>query len=259
MNGDDELVLSGIEKSFPRAGRTPLRVLHDVSLSAAAGEFLVIVGPSGCGKTTLLRILLGLSPHDAGDIQVPRNLKVATAYVAQEPLLYPWRTVLQNACLALEARAALTAPAVESVAQLLGRYGLGDFLDARPRQLSGGMAQRVAVVRALAMKPRLLVCDEPFSAVDFVTRLDLSTRFRQICKISGTTVVFVTHNIEEAIFLGDRVVVLSSAPSRVMAVHTIDTAMSKDSAVALRNDRRYASLFEQIWSDLERGQEHVER
>lgn len=227
-----------------------LDVLDRISFTVRQGESLCIVGPSGCGKTTLLRSILDLVPAQCGNVVIDQVLSESIGYVAQIPLLYPWRTVLQNAVLTLEARGELTAPAVDYVEHLLGRYGLAGFEDYLPDRLSGGMAQRVAVVRALAARPRLLFCDEPFSAVDFVTRFDLNTKFRHICAVNKTTLILITHNIEEAIFLGDRVLVLSDRPAGVVRVYNTRKFEPKDSAVELRLKPDFGTMFKEIWEDL---------
>jgi NitT/TauT family transport system ATP-binding protein len=191
-----------------------LIVINDLSLDIAAGEFLAILGPSGCGKSTLLRLIAGLTPPDSGTLNItPADTKFQTAFVFQDAQLLPWRTVLENAALPLElmgvdpkedpkerlARAAVT----------LEEVGLTEALSRYPAQLSGGMRMRVSLARALVTQPRLLLLDEPFAALDEITRFRLDVRLRDLWIERGMTVIFVTHSITEAAFLADRAVVLT--------------------------------------------------
>jgi NitT/TauT family transport system ATP-binding protein len=204
--------------------------LEEFDLSVADGEFVALVGPSGCGKSTLLRLVADLDEPSSGSIRVC-GLRPAEArrqrefgIVFQSPVLYAWRDVLANVALPLEiaglGRAERDARALEAIAQV----GLGDVADRYPRQLSGGMQQRVAIARALVTRPRVLLMDEPFGSLDELTRERLNLALLEIWRETGVTVVFVTHAIEEAVFLADRVAVLTPRPGRVAAVVEIEVA-----------------------------------
>lgn len=226
-------------------------VLDKIDLTIEEGQFVCIVGPSGCGKTTLLRILMGLQLPTVGTVSVrPEQVKEGIAYVQQEAALLPWRTLLQNAALGLESRHPLNEPRIDFLQNLIEEYRLRGFESHLPSELSGGMRQRTAIVRALASRPRILYCDEPFSAIDFVGRLELNTRFKFMCKVEGITVVFVTHNIEEAIFLGDRVLVMRKSPSCIVAEYRPKLSIGAEDAVRCRASPEFGELFQKIWSDL---------
>lgn len=226
-------------------------VLDNINLAIEEGQFVCIVGPSGCGKTTLLRILMGLQRPTKGMVSVrTEQTNGGIAYVQQEAALLPWRTLLQNAALGLESKHPLNGPRIDFLQNLIEQYRLRGFESHLPSELSGGMRQRVAVVRALAGRPRILYCDEPFSAIDFVGRLELNTRFKFMCKVEGITVVFVTHNIEEAIFLGDRVFVMRKGPSRIVAEYRPKLSIDAEDAVKCRVSPEFGELFQNIWNDL---------
>ena len=206
-----------------------LDALAPLDLSVAEGETVTLLGPSGCGKTTLLRMIAGLERPTSGDIVVngmspdeARRLK-QIGFVPQSPALLPWRTVEANARLLLDVnrRASPTTPSV-SVGDLLDEVGLGDFLDAYPHELSGGMQQRVGLVRAFAIDAPILLMDEPFAALDEMTRTDMRHLLGRLCEPLGTTVLFVTHSIPEATFLSDRVAVMSPRPGGITEDIAID-------------------------------------
>jgi NitT/TauT family transport system ATP-binding protein len=178
--------------------------------------------------------------------------KAGIGYVPQEPNLLPWRTAFQNAAVGLEiAGRERGKPERDRVLELFARFGLSGKRDGLPRELSGGMRQRVAVIRCLAAQPRMIFMDEPFSAVDFVTRLEADTMLRYFCRDLGATVVVVTHNIEEAIFLGDRVVVMGGAPGRIVAEFDTTLSVAHDNAVNYRAAPEFGRLFRDIWKTLE--------
>ncbi len=247
------VVVQGVDlsKTFQVQGRA-IPALANVSFEVRQGELVTIVGPSGCGKSTLLRLILGIEKPDSGTM-ILSSLSREIGAILQSDGLFPWRTAFQNACLGLEVRDRLDATAAQFVQGLIDEFGLHGFNDAMPAQLSGGMRQRVSIMRALASRPKLLLCDEPFSAVDFVTRLQLSTRFRANCLVRGITTIVVTHNIEEALFLGQRVLVMSGRPGRIVETRYPPlSAQGREDAVRCREIPEFGALFRQVWSDLQR-------
>jgi NitT/TauT family transport system ATP-binding protein len=232
-NGLPHVEATALSKTFRDNGRA-LTALADVTLSVAAGEFLAVIGPSGCGKTTLLRAIGGLLPLTSGSVRIAGE-PPATAtrgkqigYVFQEASLLPWRTVFENVCLPLEVNRRHCATPPARPERLLELMRLENFRDYYPRQLSGGMQQRVALARTLVFNPSLLLMDEPFGALDEITREALRYELLRIWQTplsdgaATRTVIFVTHSIAEAVLLADRVAVLTSAPGRLKAVVDID-------------------------------------
>jgi len=209
-------------------GGKPVTALQNVNLDIKEGEFISLLGPSGCGKTTLLRIIADLLQPSSGKItvrgQTPRDIRLQKKYgiVFQNPVLYDWRTVRRNVCMPMELLGMKKADRTARVTEMLDLVGLSSFGKHYPYELSGGMQQRVGIARALAIRPEILLMDEPFSALDEFTREKLHVDLLDIWRKTNKTVVFVTHNISEAVFLSDRVVVLSPHPGRVSAVIDID-------------------------------------
>jgi NitT/TauT family transport system ATP-binding protein len=226
-------------KSYPRRDETPLLVLDRVSLDVRPGELLVLVGASGCGKSTLLRILAGLETFDGGTVQVDgRSITgpgADRAMVFQHYSLYPWLTVKENIRFSRQLRAVrdnLTSSDVEIASgrsdALLQLMGLTHAAGYYPNQLSGGMQQRVAIARALMNRPKLLLMDEPFGALDAQTREVMHDLIRHVHQLEGTTIVFVTHDVEEALYLGDRVVVMAPRPGRIDSVVDVPFGRARD-------------------------------
>lgn len=218
----------------------PLQVLDDVSLSVAPGEFCALLGPSGCGKSTLLRLVAGLEPvsqgallHDGQPIERPDPSRIV---VFQDPTLYPWRRVRANVALGLEARGVLKQQRARVDAEL-ERVGLTEFADAFPHQLSGGMAQRVALARALVNDPRLLVLDEPLGKLDSLTRLAMQSELVELWQRARFSALLVTHDVEEALFLAQRVIVFGPRPARVVAELRVDLPYPRH-----RGDPAFAEL-----------------
>jgi ABC-type nitrate/sulfonate/bicarbonate transport system ATPase subunit len=225
--------LRHVGKSFLLSGR-PLEVLRDVSLTAQPGEFLSIVGASGCGKSTLLRLIVGLERADRGDVLVD-GAPVAgpdrdRGIVFQDHRLFPWLTVEQNIMLALRSSDFSTKERVERVRHYIDLVGLAGFAQALPGQLSGGMAQRAAIARALVTNPRVLLLDEPLGALDALTRIYLQDELLRIWETEKPTVILVTHDIDEALFLGDRVAVMGSRPGEVKEIIFVDADRPRDRA-----------------------------
>ena len=226
------LELNDVSKRFGQ-----LEALAPVSLSVGEGEVLTLLGPSGCGKTTLLRMIAGLEPPSTGTIEIEGGSPAAArrrkriGFVPQSPALLPWRTVEQNASLLLDInRGAGVTPSV-STHELLDEVGLSDFAGAYPHELSGGMQQRVGLVRAFALDAPILLMDEPFAALDEMTREDMRHLLVRLCEPLGTTVVFVTHSIAEAAFLSDRVAVMSDRPGSIVATLDIPFPHPRDASL----------------------------
>ncbi|MCA1579165.1 MAG: ABC transporter ATP-binding protein [Acidobacteria bacterium] len=244
-----DIIVNRVSKRFGE-----LEVLREISFEVPPRGFTCIVGPSGCGKSTLLRMILGLEIPTSGEIKIGEKVRTkGIAYIPQKSLLLPWRTALQNICLGLEAKdgSRITKASLDYLLALMGKYGLHGFENAYPNELSGGMEQRVSILRAFARNPRLLVCDEPFSSVDFVTRLKLNSEFRDLCASSETTVVFVTHNIEEALFFADDLFVLSGRPGRIVRKHNPHFTIGGHDPVEVRKDPEFNRLFGEVWTELE--------
>ena len=198
-----------------------LEVLREVSLDVGHGEFVSIVGPTGCGKTTLLRVIAGLTPPSAGEVWMDGRLITEPGpergLVFQEYALFPWLTVSQNIAFGLDARRVKGDSRSAQISRYLEMVGLQGFEDYRPRQLSGGMKQRVAIARALATGPAVVLMDEPFGSLDAQSRCDMQTELLRVWQQTHQTIVFVTHSVEEAVYLADRVIVLSARPGRILA------------------------------------------
>ncbi len=246
--GTDSVSVRGVTKTF--ATKTgDVSALEAIDLTIAEGEFVALIGPSGCGKSTLLRLIADLDTPTAGTIEVfgkpatraRRDQDYGIAF--QQAGLLPWRTVAANIALPLELHGVPAAQRKARVAELAELVGLTDFADRHPDQLSGGMQQRVAIARSLAERPRLLLMDEPFGALDEMTRERMQTELARIAAETGAAVVFVTHSIPEAVFLSDRVVVMSPRPGRITQI--IETAFGKDAA---RDEslREAASFFDRV-------------
>jgi len=224
------VVLTGVGKTFNQGSTSEVAALVDVDLSVAPGEFVALIGPSGCGKSTLMRLVGDLDSPTAGTVEVfgksARQARLDQDYgiAFQHAGLLPWRTVLGNVELPLELHGGSRAGRRARATEMLELVGLGDFLKHRPHQLSGGMQQRVAIARALAEQPKLLLMDEPFGALDEMTRERMQAELVKICATTGCAVIFVTHSIPEAVYLADRVVVMSARPGRISAVIPIDLA-----------------------------------
>jgi ABC-type nitrate/sulfonate/bicarbonate transport system ATPase subunit len=220
--------LRHIRKSFHGDGVT-IRALEDVSLQVRAGEFLTLIGPSGSGKSTLFNLIVGLLEPDAGEIcldgEVRRERAGRVGYMPQRDLLLPWRSVLENVSLAPEIRGVPHAQAQARARELLPRFGLQEFANAYPSALSGGLRQRAALLRTLLTERDILLLDEPFGALDALTRRELQDWLLDLWGQFGQTVIFITHDVEEALYLGDRVAVLSARPGRV--VRTVDVQLPR--------------------------------
>ena len=225
--------------------------LRGVNLTIDEGEFVAIIGPSGCGKTTVLSLISGLMKPTCGAIYVGGKIVDKPSgnigYMLQRDHLFPWRTILSNVLLGPEIRKNKTPETVKYANELLDKYGLGEFKKAYPRQLSGGMRQRAALIRTLCNRPQILLLDEPFSALDYQTRLRVCDDVHSIIKSEGKTAVLVTHDITEAISLADRIVVLSARPATVKSIYSPGL---KGSPLERRNDPEFSKLFDTIYKEV---------
>mgnify|MGYP000493410951 CR=1 FL=1 len=230
------------------------KALSDISLSVKPGEFVAIVGPSGCGKSTLLSLIAGLLKPEEGEILLNgKSLKESATnigYMLQHDHLFEWRTIYHNILLGLEIQHTLTAAAKTHARELLKTYGLEKFADSRPSELSGGMRQRAALIRTLALKPELLLLDEPFSALDSQTRLSVSDDIGRILRQEKKTAILVTHDISEAISMADRVIILSPRPAIIRKIVPICFDLENRTPMASRNAPEFKSYFNLIWKEL---------
>ncbi len=234
------IAVTGVGRTFRRGRRPPVHALADVSLHAAQRETVAVVGPSGCGKSTLLELICGLQRPDVGSVQC-----APAALMPQRDLLLPWASALDNAALALRAQGLDRARARALVAPWLKRFGLQEFASSRPAELSGGMRQRVSFLRSLLAGKPVLALDEPFASLDAITRAEMQGWLAHVLEAEPRTVVLVTHDVEEAVLLGDRVVVLSGRPGRVLATVEVPLARPRQ-----RTDAAVVQLREQILATL---------
>lgn len=236
-----------------------IKALDGVSFSVKEGEFVSVIGPSGCGKTSVLSIIAGLLKPSSGTVALNGKPVVkpdpSIGYMLQRDELFPWRTIEKNACLPLEINKIKDRSRYEAVARLLKKYELWDFRKSYPKELSGGMRQRVALIRTLAASPQLLLLDEPFSALDYQTRLAVCDDVYSIIKSEKKTAVLVTHDISEAISVSDRIVVLTARPSKVLNVHEIDTDKGL-SPLKRREEVGFSTWFERLWRELNDEKNH---
>lgn len=226
-----------------------IEALDNISFDVYDQEFLSIVGPSGCGKSTILSILSGLIDSSGGLIKFNKK-NCILGYMLQKDSLFPWRTILDNCLIGLEITKTLTDENKEYVKKLLKTYGLGDFIDKYPSSLSGGMRQRVALIRTLAIKPDILLLDEAFSALDYQTKLALSDDIYKIIKKEGKTAIMVTHDLAEAISLSDRIVVLTKRPARIKKIYEINLT-NKSTPINNRKCKEFSKYYDMIWRDLD--------
>ncbi len=222
--------------------------LENITLDVKEGEFLAIVGPSGCGKSTLLNIIGGIDDKTSGLINIAPNIKIG--YMLQSDCLFSWLTILDNALLGLKLKGILTEENTNYVKELLNTYGLSEFIDSYPSSLSGGMRQRVSLIRTLALKPDILLLDEPFSALDYQTRLAVADDVYKIIKKEKKTVIMITHDIGEACSAADRVAVLSNRPSKVKKIFNIEMS-EKSTPINNRKCKEFSYYYDMIWKEID--------
>lgn len=233
------------------------KALSNISFSVHAGEFLAVVGPSGCGKSTLLSLICGLLKASEGSVLIDgKPMETGDSrigYMLQKDHLFEWRTIFSNACLGLEIQRNLDEEGRERVRRLLETYGLEDFADARPSELSGGMRQRAALIRTLALEPDILLLDEPFSALDYQTRLAVCDDISTIIREQKKTAILVTHDLSEAVSAADRILILTKRPGRVKDTITIKFPDNAGSPLLRRNCPEFSSYFNEVWKVLREG------
>ncbi len=250
------LVADGVRKVYDDGWRE-VPVIADLSFTLEAGTIVSIVGPSGCGKTTLLNVLSGLIPPTAGSIswygQPLQGMPLQVGYMLQKDLLFPWRTALANVMLGLEIKGAGREEARQRAHVLLDQLGLHGFAAHYPATLSGGMRQRVALARTLVNDPQVLLLDEPFAALDFQTKLVIESDTARLVRSQHRSVLLITHDIEEAVSLSDRVIVLSHRPTRIRAVYDVELGADRTDMMAARDSHNFTDYVRSIWRDLEVG------
>ena len=249
-----KLEACGVSYSYhSMEGETP--ALSNISFSVTTGEFLAVVGPSGCGQSTLLSLLSGLLEPEEGCVLIDgipiRQSGASIGYMLQKDHLFEWRTIYGNVSLGLEIQKKLNASSRAGLAEMLDAYGLGGFEASRPSELSGGMRQRAALIRTLALKPDLLLLDEPFSALDYQTRLSVCDDISSILRSTGKTAILITHDLAEAISVADRFIILSARPGQVKSIFPITFDGQYDSPLKRRNAPEFSRYFNQVWKELQ--------
>ena len=232
------------------------QALSDITFSLAPGEFTAVVGPSGCGKSTLLSLIAGLMKPESGEILLNGEPLTENSsrigYMLQHDHLFEWRTVYRNVVLGPEINGSLNEETKQRAKEMLKQYGLAQFTSSKPSELSGGMRQRAALIRTLLPDPELLLLDEPFSALDYQTRLNVSDDIGQIIRDSGKTALLVTHDLSEAVSLADRIIILSARPARVSDIMPVTFSLEKDTPLGRRNAPEFKNYFNIIWKELNR-------
>lgn len=247
MKNKEILEINNLRKIYHTKQGETLAV-DNFSFTLNDGEFIAIVGPSGCGKSTILSILCGLEDKSDGSFQFKDGYKIG--YMLQNDSLFNWRTILNNCLLGLELNGNLNKESTENVLNLLETYGLKDFIDSYPNNLSGGMRQRVALIRTLATNPDILLLDEPFSALDYQTRLAVSDDVYQIIKKEKKSAIMVTHDLAEAISMADRIIVLSKRPCIVKNIYDINLS-NKSTPIENRKAKEFSHYYDLIWKDID--------
>ncbi len=248
------LSLKNITKIY-QAKNGETKALDNINLDVKKGEFVSIIGPSGCGKSTLLSIIAGLEERNTGEVYLDgeeiEGISSEIGYMLQKDGLLEWRTIYKNVILGLEIRGIKTKENEEYVNNLLKKYHLYEFKDKYPTQLSGGMRQRAALIRTLAIKPKILLLDEAFSALDYQTRIMVTKDVYSILRQEGITALIVTHDISESISLSDRVVVLSRRPAKIKNIHEIKFDMENRTPINCRERPEFSKYFDLLWKELD--------
>ena len=245
---NDILTIKKLTKIY-HTNKSEIPAIKDLNLNIKEGEFVAIVGPSGCGKTTLLSILCSLEEKSQGEIIYTQG-KQKMGYMLQNDTLFPWLNILDNTLLGLKVEKNITKENIQKVTKLLETYGLKDFIKKYPNNLSGGMRQRVALIRTLATNPDILLLDEPFSALDYQTRLAVSDDVWKIIKKEKKTTIMITHDIAEAISMADRIIVLTNRPAKVKSIYTIEMK-NKQNPINNRKQKEFQYYYDKIWKDID--------
>ncbi len=248
------LRLENISKTY-QAKNGEIEALKNINFTVEEGEFLSIIGPSGCGKSTLLSIIAGLEEKSEGKIYIDKieaeDVSSKIGYMLQKDSLLEWRTIYNNVIFGLEITHRKTKENEEYVRELLRKYNLYEFKDKYPTQLSGGMRQRVALIRTLAIRPEILLLDEAFSALDYQTRIMVTKDIYNILKNENITAIMVTHDISEAISMSDRIVVLTKRPATVKKIEKIDFEMENRNPMNARKNPKFSKYFDSLWKELD--------
>lgn len=247
-SNNDILTIKKLSKIY-HTNKSKIPAIKDLNLNIKEGEFVAIVGPSGCGKTTLLSILCSLEEKSQGEIIYTQG-KQKMGYMLQNDTLFPWLNILDNTLLGLKVEKNITKENIQKVTKLLETYGLKDFIKKYPNNLSGGMRQRVALIRTLATNPDILLLDEPFSALDYQTRLAVSDDVWKIIKKEKKTTIMITHDIAEAISMADRIIVLTNRPAKVKSIYTIEMK-NKQNPINNRKQKEFQYYYDKIWKDID--------
>jgi NitT/TauT family transport system ATP-binding protein len=246
-----DIVASDIAVSF-KQGKKSFLAIENVSFKCEQGKFISILGPSGCGKSTLLQVLAGLlKPEDGTLWRNPERIKKGVGYIPQSPQLLPWRTLLQNSFIASELTGhKYNKVDIGRVKSLINTFRLTGFENSYPHELSGGMAQRVSLIRALQARPAIIFCDEPFSAIDFVSRFELNIAFKNECLRNKVTCVMITHNIEEAIYMSDKIIMMGGSPGKTYKEYERRPLPKYYDPILCRQSVEFNDFFNDIWRDL---------
>ena len=254
VNKQEILRINNIKKIY-QAKNGELEALNNINLSVKEGEFVSIIGPSGCGKSTLLSIIAGLEEKTAGSVYIDNEeiigVSIKIGYMLQKDSLLEWRNIYQNIMIGLEIQGIKNKENEEYVEELLKKYNIYDFKNKFPSQLSGGMRQRVALIRTLAIRPKILLLDEAFSALDYQTRMLVIKDVYRILKNENKTVLMVTHDLSEAISMSDRIVVLSNRPSKIKNIYDIKFDMKDRNPMNCRENPKFSKYYESLWKELD--------
>ena len=247
------LELKNISKKY-QSKKGEILAINNINMKVKEGEFVAIIGPSGCGKSTLLSIISGLEEKTTGEIYIGgekiEGISSKIGYMLQKDCLLEWRTIWSNVILGLELKGKINEENKKYVENLLKKYNLYDFKDKYPSELSGGMRQRAALIRTLAVRPKILLLDEAFSALDYQTRIMVTNDIYNILRKEGITAIIVTHDISEAISMSDRVVVLTKRPGTIKDIHKIDFEMENRNPINCRENPKFSKYFNTLWKEL---------
>ena len=248
-----KIILQNITKSF-KSPSGDLKIFENLNINIDSNEFVSILGPNGCGKTTLLNLINGIDKDYSGSIKIKsKNSRQNFAYMMQKDLLLPWRTVYKNIIIGLEINGRLNYHTRDLVLEYLDTFGISNLIDNYPMKLSGGERQKVALVRTLVLNSDILLLDEPFSSIDYNTRLELQSKFHQLAKERKKTVVLITHDIDEAIAVSDRIIILNQKPYGINKDFNLEMNIENRSPITTRQHSDFAKYFNLIWSSLPRS------